>query len=159
MLKRLNEEVKKAMKAKNKERLSVLRMILNEIKYSFCGTSSEVNPPKEPTNEELQKVIQGYHKKLTKAVAEYNRPQACDCNSQARNKEAQDKLKEEIKIIEEFLPKKASEEEIKKVIQEVMASNPENKDFGSLMKCSMAKLGSSADGKVVSSIIKSELGK
>ena len=59
-----------------------------------------------------------------------------------------------MEIAEAYLPKKASEEETKKVVEETLKEN-EGAHFGVVMKAVLAKMGDSADGGMVSKIIKS----
>jgi hypothetical protein len=70
-----------------------------------------------------------------------------------------DKETAELKILESYLPKQLSADEIKKIIEEIVtatgASSP--KDMGKVMKEVMAKVGGSADGKLVSDLVKERL--
>ena len=70
-----------------------------------------------------------------------------------------DKELAEIKVLEKYLPAQLSDEEIKAVIKDVIASLDDNmkKNFGAVMKNVMAKVGSSAEGKKVSELIKGML--
>ncbi len=67
-----------------------------------------------------------------------------------------DKELAEIKVLEKYLPAQLDDESIKAVINEVIASLDDNmkKNFGAVMKNVMAKVGSSAEGKRVSELIK-----
>lgn len=72
-----------------------------------------------------------------------------------------DKETKELKILEAYLPEQLSSEEVKKIIEEVVtavgAQGP--KDMGKVMKEVMAKVGQSADGKLVSDLVKERLSK
>lgn len=141
---RLNEELKNAMKAKDKDRVSVLRMLISEMKYA----AAQVNVHQELADEEVAKVISTYHKRLGKSLEDY--PEG--------DQRAQIKL--EMSIVEEFLPKKASESETLAAIDKVLSQqlDTKEKNFGSLMKGVMDLLGSSGDGRLVSRLLKEKMG-
>jgi len=70
-----------------------------------------------------------------------------------------DKETKELEILESYLPKQLSEEEIRKVVEEVVSSSgaKDIKDMGKVMKEVMAKIGDSADGKIISNLVKEKL--
>lgn len=136
---RVIEELKSAMKAQDKLRTSVLRMILADIK--IADTSGK---PKDQID--YAEVVRGYHKKLKKTREEYER-----LNLPEKVKE----LDGEIAIIEEYLPKQLSNDEIRKIVEEVIkANNYTAKEMGVAMKQIMSKQGSVVDGKKVQTILK-----
>ncbi len=134
MKERISKEIKDAMKSGNKLKVSVLRMLLADI----------INVEKSGKDFEHIDVISGYAKKLKKAIEEYERLQI------------QDKIisyNEELKIVEEFLPKQMSDEELEKAVTELIGSE-KPKDIGSAMKIVMGKYKGIADGKKVQSLVK-----
>jgi len=136
---RVIEDLKSAMKAQDKLRTSVLRMILADIK--IADTSGK---PKDQID--YVEVVRGYHKKLKKTREEYER-----LNLPEKVKE----LDGEIAIIEEYLPKQLSNDEIRKIVEEVIkANNYTAKEMGVAMKQIMSKQGSVVDGKKVQTILK-----
>ena len=139
---RMNEDLKTAMKAKDKERLSVLRMLLSELKYAAAA----VNVHQEPPEAEVLKVISAYHKRLTKSLDDF--PEG----------ERRDQVRAELKIVEDYLPKKASIEDVRKAVHKVLAGTSD-RTFGPLMKEVLSLLGDAGDGKVVSQVLKEELAK
>ncbi len=131
---RIIRELKDAMKSKDKLRVSVLRMLLADITNV------------EKSGKELIHIdiIRGYAKKLKKAIEEYERLQI--------EKEV-DSFREELKIVEEFLPKQLSDEELMKIVAELIElEKPE--DIGSAMKVVMGKYKDVADGKKVQALVK-----
>src|SRR5438045_6615677 len=109
---RLTEDMKVAMKSGQKERLSVIRMVLSDVKNIDLM-------PNKPTAEQ---VVEAYAKKLRKGVEEYEKLGKPD--------EAA-KLKSEIGIVEEYLPKKASPGDTEKLVDEFLAKNAfTEKEFG-----------------------------
>ena len=140
---RVTEDLKSAMKAQDKLRTSVLRMILADIK--IADTSGK---PKDQID--YVEVVRGYQKKLKKSREEYER-----LNLPEKVKE----LDGEIAIVEEYLPKQLSDDEIKKIVNEVVETNKYTaKDMGIAMKQIMSKHGSMVDGKKVQIYLKEKLG-
>jgi len=70
-----------------------------------------------------------------------------------------DKETKELEVLKSYLPAQLSSEEIKKIIEEVIAGIGAQglKDMGKVMKEVMAKIGQSADGKLVSDLVKEKL--
>ncbi|GAN33819.1 MAG: hypothetical protein DYG83_14540 [Candidatus Brocadia sp. AMX2] len=139
---RVTEELKCAMKAQDKLRTSVLRMVLADIK--IADTSGK---PKDQID--YVEVVRGYYKKLKKTREEYEKLHLPD------------KVKEldgEIAIVEEYLPKQLPDDEIKKIVNEVIETNKFTaKEIGAAMKLIMSKYGSSVDGKKVQMYLKENL--
>ena len=134
MKERIEKEIKDAMRSGEKLRVSVLRMVLADI----------INIEKSGKEFKQIDVIRGYAKKLKKAIEEYERLHL------------QDKIisfNEELKIVEEFLPKQMSDEELKKVVVELLDSEKPT-DMGMAMKLVMGKYKEVADGKKVQALVK-----
>lgn len=68
-----------------------------------------------------------------------------------------DQEQAEWELIKHYLPAQLSEAEVKAVVEQVLAANADNKNFGLLMKQVMQQLDGKADGKVVSTILKQVL--
>ena len=131
---RITKEIKDAMKSGDKLRVSVLRMLLADI----------INVEKSGKDFKHIDVIKGYAKKLKKTIEEYER---------LHIKDKIVSYNEELKIVEEFLPKQMSDEELEKVVTELIESEkPE--DIGSAMKIVMGKYKDIADGKKVQALVK-----
>jgi hypothetical protein len=128
------------MKAKDKVRLSVLRMILSEIKYAQASVNAQDKLP----DAEVVKIAGTYHKRLTKSLADFP------------GGEKKQEIQNEIDIVGEYLPKKATPEEVEAAIDQII-STTDDKNFGVLMKAVLANLGSAADGKLVSQLLKKKL--
>lgn len=141
-LQKISLDIKNAMKSGDNLRKNVLRMVLSDIKYAQAA----VNVHQELDEQAVLKVVASYHKKLKKAYEDF--PEG-------------DKRKElllEIALVEEYLPKMLSSEEIDKAVEKVLSTNP-SKNFGELMKAVLTQLGSSASAKEVSEKIKKGLEK
>jgi uncharacterized protein YqeY len=139
LLTRLTEEMKIALKAGQKDRLSVIRMVLSDVKNIDLM-------PNKPTAEQ---VVEAYAKKLRKAVDEYEKLGKPD---------EVNKLKSEIAVVEEFLPKKASAGDTEKLVDEFLAKNSfTEKDFGRAMGAFMKAHGAGIDPGQANQLLKKKL--
>ena len=130
-------DLTKAMKGRDKERLSVLRGLKAEIKNKQVELRLE-----DLTDEQIFGVIKSEVKKRKEAIEKFVEGSRQDL---AAKEEA------ELKMLSDYLPPQLSEGEINEilaqVIQEVSASGP--KDLGKVMKSAMAKFEGRADGREV----------
>jgi len=139
LLERLQDDMKLAMKAGQKDRLLVIRMLLSDVK------NIDINPQK-PTAEQ---VVEGYAKKLRKSVEEYEK---------LGKPEEVAKLKTEIGVVEEYLPKKASSEETEMLVDAFLAKNAfTEKQFGQAMGAFRKEHGAGVDPAVVNALLKAKL--
>ncbi|MCX4361188.1 GatB/YqeY domain-containing protein [Mucispirillum schaedleri] len=135
------EDIKHYMKEKDNIALNAVRMLKSDIK------NAEIAAIKELDDECIIKVVASSIKKRKDSAEIYIK------NSR---QDLADKELAEIKVLEKYLPAQLDDESIKAVINEVIASLDDNmkKNFGAVMKNVMAKVGSSAEGKRVSELIK-----
>jgi uncharacterized protein YqeY len=139
LLPRLQEDMKTALKAGDKNRLGVIRMLLSDVKNIDLA-------PKPITAEET---VAAYAKKLRKSQEEYQR---------LNKPEEVEKLKYELGVVEEYLPKKASREETEKLVDQFLASNTFTaKQFGQAMGTFMKAHGAGVDAGTVNAILKQKL--
>jgi len=136
----LNADVKIAMKARDKGRLSVLRMLLSELKYEQSAAKEKL----EMSDATVLKVLSRYAKRLTKSLSEFP----------DEGKKAE--IRSELTIVEGYLPKKASSEETKAAVAKVLAGM-EAPVMGVVIKEVMAELGGGGDGKLVSTLVREAL--
>ena len=135
---KINDDLKKAMKEKDQQRLNVLRMVKSKILY--------VNARGDLADTEIIKIINKYGKDLKESIVEFEKV--------GRTEEVASH-KQELEIVAEFLPAELSPEEIKKVVGETIKELGVTsiKEMGNTMKACMAKLPG-ADGKVVSQSVR-----
>lgn len=139
------DEVRKAMveamKAGNKERKESLSMLLSALKNKAIDKREDLTEAEE--NEVVLKEI-----KQTKETLEMTPADREDLVNECQNR---------IAVYEEFAPKMLGEEEIKEVIQGVLAElgidAPTGKDKGKIMKNLMPKVKGIADGKLVNQVL------
>lgn len=142
----INDQIKQAMLAKEKDRLAALRDIKSKLLLeATSGGGSEVS------DETAVKICMKLYKQRMETYDLYV--------NQGRQDLAQEELVQ-AKVIEEFLPKQLSESEIQAEIQEaIVALGVEGpKDMGKLMGHLSSKLAGKADGKVIAALVKSTLG-
>jgi uncharacterized protein YqeY len=139
LLLRLQNDMKTAMKAGEKDRLLVIRMLLSDVK------NIDILPNK-PTAEQ---VVEAYAKKLRKAAEEYvklNRPDEVA------------KLQGEIKVVEEYLPRKARAADTEAMVEAFLAANHfTEKQMGQAMGAFMKAHGTEIDPAVANAALKKGL--
>lgn len=138
---KLLEDLKAAMKDKNVNRKNTVQMVRAAILQVEKDKKIELN------DDQILEVIAKEFKKRNDSLADYEKSGRADLISQ---------IKEEMAVLEEYLPKKLSEEEltikIKEIIYEVGATSM--KDMGKIMKSAKEQLGVTADGKMINEIVK-----
>lgn len=146
---KLISDLKDAMRAKDSIRRDTLRLIDAALK------NTEIEKKKRETGlseEEVIEVVSRLAKQRNDSIKQFNDGGRADLA---------EKEQTELKIIEQYLPEQLSEEEIRKVVQEVIAAvNPQTpSDLGKVMGQAMAKLKGKADGNLVREIAQQELNK
>ena len=141
----LNNDIKTAMKAKDKETLAVLRMIKTAVQAAEIDKKEELNPEEELT------ILAREAKQRRESLAEFVK---------AGRDELVAKTEAEIEIVERYLPKQLSVEEVKEVIANVAEKigATTQKEFGKLMGAVMQELKGKADGNVIKEQVKAHLG-
>lgn len=136
-----------AMKAKDANRLSTLRMakaaLMNEENKRGVGTVL--------SDEEVMKVLTSLVKQRKDSIEQF---------TASGRAELAEKEKAELEVLEEYLPQAASAEEIAAAVESAIAETGASsmKEMGLVMKAALAKLaGKNADGKPVSETVKSKL--
>lgn len=138
---KINGDMRAAMKSRDKATTGVLRMLLSEIKYLKSAGARQEGPIPD---KDVLACVAAYHKKLNKSLKDYP------------DGEARSRIQAEMAIVEGYLPARATEEEIRAAVSELLAST-EERNFGALMKEMMARFAGTADGKIISQILKQAL--
>ena len=141
----LNNDIKTAMKAKDKETLAVLRMIKTAVQAAEIDKKEELNAEEELT------ILAREAKQRRESLAEFVK---------AGRDELVAKTEAEIEIVERYLPKQLSVEEVKEVITTVAEKigATTQKEIGKLMGAVMQELKGKADGNVIKEQVKAHLG-
>ena len=141
---KLLEDLKDAMKTKNVNKKNAVQMVRTAILQIEKDRGIEVS------DEQILGIVAKEVKTRKDAITEYE---------QANREDLIEKANEEIKALEEYLPKQLTDEElvaeVKKVIEKLNATSM--KDMGPVMKEAKATIGAQADGKRINEVVKSLL--
>jgi ribosomal protein S21 len=141
---RLIDEMKQAMKANDKLRLSTIRMIRTAVK------NKEIEQRKKLDDDVILKVIQGMVRKGEESVEQFKLGGRMDLV---------EKETKEIEILKSYLPLPLSQEEILMIIDQTIEETQASslKDLGKVMKSVMPKLGGRAEGALINQLVKERL--
>jgi len=142
--KRLQDDLKTAMKERDKLRVSTLRMLISEMKNAQLEERGDLSGEKELS------VLTSYAKKRRESIKGYE---------QGGREDLAENERRELEIVMSYLPEQAGEDEIRaevaRIIEETGASGPQ--DMGKVMGPLMAKFKGRADGAVVKTITMEQL--
>ena len=149
LIEQIQKDMTGAMKARDEQRLSTLRMVKTALK------NREIEKMGPLDDKEAQQVLGTLIKQRKDSIEQFTK---------GGRQAMADKEAAEIKLIETYLPKAAGQEEIEAGVKAVIAEmgSPTMKDMGNVMKQAMARFsaaGLRVDGKQVSDIVKLELSK
>ena len=147
LLEKIDADLKEGMKAKDTLRTDTLRMLKSALNY--FKIEKQVS---EITDDDILTIINRQIKQHKESIASYEN---------GARLELAEKEKKELVILESYMPKQASTEEITRIIMDTIAETGAagKKDFGKVMKQVTGKLKGMADGKIVSQIVGEELAK
>ena len=139
----IDNDIKKAMLAKNKEELEALRSIKSLILLAETDKSATAEISSDVENKLLQKAVK-------------QRKESSDIFQQQGRKDLADKENFQLEVISRYLPKQLSEDELtnrlKAIIEQVGANGPQ--DMGKVMGNATKALSGLADGKLISELVK-----
>ncbi len=132
IIEKINDGIKAAMRIRDQIRLDTLRMLKSKI----LAVDARANLP----DAEVIKLFKNYYGSLQEALEQAQSANRTDIT---------ERLKKELTIVQEFLPKALSAEETKKIVVQAIAESgaKTKKDLGLVMKTVM-KLNSAVDGKL-----------
>lgn len=142
---RLTEDLKFAMKSRDQLRMDVIRMIKAAV------LNKEVELKRDLDDAEMSRVMTTLVKQRRESIEQFEK---------AQRQELATKERQEIEIIESYLPKPLSPEELETLVTSVITDTESRsiKDLGAVMKAVMARLGGqTVDGKLVSELVKRKL--
>jgi uncharacterized protein YqeY len=142
---RLTEDLKLAMKARDQLRMDVIRMIKAAV------LNKEVEMKKDLDDAEMSRIMTTMIKQRKESVEQFEKGQRAELAAKER---------QEISIIEAYLPKALSPEELDRTVDAVIRESGATsaKEMGAVMKAVMARLaGQPVDGKQVSDLVRSKL--
>jgi hypothetical protein len=136
---KLRQESKEALMAGNKPLVSALRFLI-----SLLDKKELQLPPGKMTEADALSVL---------AKELKNKNEAKEMFEKAERKDLVEEVTYEISVLEKYLPKMLSEEEVERSVEEVLSAN-QDANFGQLMGMAMAKLAGKADGAMVAELLK-----
>lgn len=142
LLERLNEDMKQAMREKDKDRLSVIRMV----KAAMQNEAIHLGV-KELTEEQELTVLTREVKQRKESLKEF---------SAAKRDDLVAKVEKELAILSAYMPEQLSEAELEQLVKVTIAQlgASSKQDFGKVMGAIMPKVKGRADGKVVQNLVK-----
>ena len=137
----IDSDLKSALKSKDSIRLSTLRMVRTALKNKEVELRRKLEEP------EILRIFAQQAKQHKDSIEQYERGGRHDLA---------DKEKQELAILESYLPSQLGEEELRSVIKAIIAETGASgvKDIGKVMKEAMVRLAGKADGKIVNKIVK-----
>ncbi|CUA79941.1 GatB/YqeY domain-containing protein [Anoxybacillus suryakundensis] len=145
LLERLNNDMKQAMKNKEKDKLSVIRMVKSALQ------NEAIKLGKTLTEDEELTVLSRELKQRKDSLQEFEK---------AGRTDLVDKVKEEIAVLELYMPKQLGEEELVQIVKETIAEvgASSKADMGKVMGAIMPKVKGKADGSLVNKLVQQHLG-
>ena len=142
---KLLEDLKKSMKEKNINRKNAVQMVRASI------LQIEKDKQIEVTDEQILEIITKEVKKRKDALADFQKANREDLINQ---------VNEEISVLEEYLPKQLTDEELESKIKEIInkVGATTIKDLGIVMKEAKSEIGATADGKRINEVVRKLLG-
>lgn len=140
-------DITAAMKAKDADRLSVLRMA----KAALMNEANKNSADYELSDDESARVLQKLVNQRKDSIEQFEK---------AGRDEMAAKEKAELAVLQEYLPQAASNEEIEQAVAEAIRETGASsmREMGAVMKAAQARLaGKSADGKIISETVKAKL--
>ena len=141
ILNQLNEDMKTAMRAKERDKLTTIRMIKASIQNEEIKKGAELN------DEEILAILSREKKQRLESFAELEK---------AGREDLTEKLTAELEVVEKYLPEQLSDEEVRTLVKETIAEvgAESMQDMGTVMSNVMPKLQGRADGGQVNAMVR-----
>jgi hypothetical protein len=148
---RLEAEMKEALRAKDADRLSCIRMLRSQLQTREVALRAERGRDYQLTDDEALAVVQSYAKQRRDSIDSYR---------QGGREELAASEERELAIVESYLPRQLDDAELGRIVQEVIAASGATspRDMGAVIKGVMAKTQGAVDGRRVSSAVRTALG-
>jgi hypothetical protein len=144
---RVDSDLKEAMRAKDATKLNVLRLLKSALKYAAIAKS---DAEAELSDAEAVQVIRKQAKQRQDSIESFEK---------GGRTELADKEKEELVILNTYLPQGMSPDDLAKIVRETIVElgATSKAQMGAVMKALQAKVGGRADGKTLSSEVQKQL--
>lgn len=136
----LQEHMKQAMRAKDKLRLATIRMVISSVK------NEEISKGASLEDSEVLDIVQRELKQRKDSLQEFEK---------ANRHDLAETVRQEIKILERYLPKQLSADELDQIVRQTIeeAGASTKADMGKVMAALMPKVKGRADGKAISKLV------
>ncbi len=144
LLERLNSDIKQAMKNKEKDKLSVIRMIKSSIQNEAIKTGNELSEDEELT------VLSREVKQRKDSLHEFDK---------AGRQDLVEKIRTELQYVELYMPKQLSEEEVSEIVKQAISETGASSkaEMGKVMAVIMPKVKGKAEGSLVNKLVQQHL--
>ncbi len=144
LLERLNQDMKNAMKNKEKVKLSVIRMVKSSLQ------NEQIKLGRELTDDDSLTVLNRELKQRKDSLHEFE---------QANRQDLASKIHDEIAVLEDYMPEQLSEEEVSRIVQDTISEvgATTKADMGKVMGAIMPKVKGKADGGLVNRLVQQHL--
>lgn len=141
MLSKFSEDLKTALKAHEKLKVTALRNIIAKVK------AIQIDRKEQLTDADIQKILLSYSKQLKDSIDQY---QAAGRADLVDNESA------ELRIVESYLPEQLTEAEIKTIVQRIISESgaASMADMGKVMPLVMQAISGKGDGKIASKLVR-----
>jgi uncharacterized protein len=148
---RIGEDMKAALKAGEKERLGVLRMMRAKVLEVEVASREKQGRDHEATDAEVVEALSSYAKQRKDSIEAFRSAGREDLAAREEG---------ELAVVREYLPRPLGDDEVRAIVAEAIAEAGATsaKDMGAVMKLVMPRVKGSADGKKVQEIVRSLLG-
>lgn len=146
ILNQLNEDMKTAMRAKDKDSLTTIRMIKSAIQNEEIRKGSELNQDEEIA------IVSREKKQRLESLNEFEK---------AERDDLVEKLNRELEIVDKYLPEQLAEDEVRGIVNETIneVGAESMQDMGKVMSTIMPKVAGRADGGTINKLVREELSK
>lgn len=140
----LNQDMKAAMKAKEKDRLTTIRMIKAAFQNEEIAKGRELTPDEEIT------ILSREKKQRMDSYEEF---------AKAGRDDLVKNLEKELEVVDQYLPEQLSDDEVRSIVKETIdeVEAESMKDMGKVMTNIMPKVAGAADGSKINQMVKEEL--
>ena len=144
MIEKLQNKLKNELKLGNKNNINAYRNMIGKLQ------SYQIELKKSLTNEESIKILHSMAKQIKDSIQQFEKGGRIDLVESEKT---------ELKIIESFLPKQLSKDELEGIIKNIISKNKANNlsDLGKIMGIVMNQIAGKGDGKLASQIVKEQL--
>jgi uncharacterized protein len=140
----LNSDIKQAMKNKEKDKLSVIRMVKSSIQNEAIKTGNELSEDEELT------VLSREVKQRKDSLHEFDK---------AGRQDLVEKIRTELQYVELYMPKQLSEEEVSEIVKQAISETGASSkaEMGKVMAVIMPKVKGKAEGSLVNKLVQQHL--